>query len=108
MGMPEPLRADAALVLTELVTNAVRHAFARADGRINVGWRRAGGDVTIWVRDGGGRTGMPHPRVPGPTEPSGRGLAIVEALAEQWGVRTDDTGTTVWARLVSAPQTAAS
>ena len=40
---------------------------------------------------------------PEPSTPAGRGLLLVEALAEQWGQRRPNHGKTVWARLALPP-----
>ena len=41
----------------------------------------------------------PAPRTPATTEPGGRGLQIVEALADDWGVRREGAGKRVWAHV---------
>jgi anti-sigma regulatory factor (Ser/Thr protein kinase) len=94
---------DAALVVSELVGNALRHARPLADGTLRVAWVLDGHRLRVEVTDGGGAT-TPELR-PAPElrmAVSGRGLAIVDALAEAWGSHSDRSGTTVWA-LVPAP-----
>lgn len=60
-----------------------------------------GGALTVEVTDGGGPT-RPVPATPSVTARGGRGLNIISALAQEWGVRDDSSGeVTVWA-LVSA------
>src|SRR5690606_29369480 len=65
-------------------------------------WRvDTGGALTVEVTDGGGPT-RPVPSTPSVTARGGRGLNIISALAQEWGVRDDSSGeVTVWA-LVSA------
>jgi hypothetical protein len=53
------------------------------------------GDVVrVGVRDTGG--GTPPVGHPEPTAPSGRGLALVEALSSAWGTQVHPDGKTVW------------
>lgn len=66
------------ILVNELVTNALKHAFAgRAEGRIEVGLARSGDDVLVTVADDGvGLSG-------GGGEPEGFGLALVAMLVAQ-------------------------
>lgn len=91
---------DAALVLSELLSNAVRHARPLDSGRLRVAWGLDSDCVVIAVTDGGGAT-RPHPATPSMSSPGGRGLAIVTSLA-RWGVRRDGAESTVWASLAFA------
>ncbi len=104
-GLPAPLRADAALLASELVANAVRHARALPGGVLRVGWELTGQWLVIWVTDGGGWD-TPRLRPAGPRETRGRGLALVDAIALDWGVEPDGaTGATaVWAALLAGRQ----
>jgi anti-sigma regulatory factor (Ser/Thr protein kinase) len=99
VGIAPSVVADATLVLTELVTNAVRHAPPLDGVGMAVGWLRAGDQLRVWVSDGGSDTATPVPQAAGPTATSGRGLAIVEALAQRWGVDDEPDRRTVWAQL---------
>lgn len=75
------------LVVTELVINALKHAFPddRA-GRIVVDYRSRGADWTLSVGDDG--VGMPQ----APNEAkAGLGTSIVQALAAQLGAKVDVT-----------------
>ncbi|MBS2531171.1 ATP-binding protein [Catenulispora sp. NF23] len=90
--------ADTARLLTsELVTNAVRH------GRGPVGLRvsRRHPETVVEVRDHGKGEVRPSPGLTADTE-TGRGLAIVELLADRWGVVPGDAGKTVWFVLSNA------
>ncbi|MEV0913428.1 ATP-binding protein [Streptomyces sp. NPDC049967] len=95
---------DGELVLSELVTNAVR---VPAPGDRLVGVRiecRGRGEfLRLEVSDAG--EGRPEVRQPGELDKGGRGLLLVEALAHRWGVdeRRAGIGKTVWAELL-APQ----
>lgn len=95
-GMGGTFVDDAALVLSEILSNALRHARPLASGKIQVDWRLHGDAVEITVTDGGGPT-HPTPTLPSVSSLGGRGLGIVMALAADWGVREAPTGTTVWA-----------
>jgi serine/threonine-protein kinase RsbW len=80
------------LLTGELVSNAVVHGPEAAAVRIHV---RIDGDVVrVGVRDTGG--GTPTVGHPEPTAPSGRGLALVEALSSDWGIQSHPDGKTVW------------
>lgn len=79
------------LMVSELAANSVRHA----QSQFRVVLRRADGSVRIEVHDEG--AGAPKMRSPGPHEPSGRGLRIVDALSDSWGyVENEDGGKSVW------------
>jgi len=83
----------AELLMTELVTNALRHA----DGpTIRVRVYRQGRLLKIEVNDGCPRG--PKARPAGPLAEHGRGLALVEALSHSWGVSSDST--TTWCTLL--------
>lgn len=81
------------LLVSEVVTNSIRHA--GVGGRVSIDRRE--GAVRVSVTDGG--SGRPEPRQAEPTDLTGRGLAIVEALATRWGVTEQRTGKTVWFEL---------
>lgn len=93
--------ADATLVLSELMSNAIRHAGPLPGAQVRVAWTLTGGTLEMSVTDGGGRT-EPHPVRPSPSALGGRGLNIVEHMSRRWGVRHDELGTTVWAVLPAA------
>ncbi|WP_081861649.1 ATP-binding protein [Cellulomonas sp. HZM] len=80
------------LLTAELVSNAVVHGPTGEE--VRVGLRVTGPVVRVEVSDHGG--GTPRVRHPEPTAPSGRGLALVEALATDWGTMGVDGSTTVW------------
>ena len=94
--LPEPVREEVALVASELLGNAVRHARALDDGQLVIDWGVGEYGVEIAVTDGGGST-RPVATDPAPTEISGRGLSIVATLAARWGVEQHGSLTTVWA-----------
>jgi len=96
-GVPETVIESARLLVSELVTNAVRHA------------NLAAGDVILLVIDMGDRTlrvevhdpgggFVPTAPAPDPARPSGWGLYLVGQLADRWGVDSDER-TLVWFEL---------
>ncbi|MFR9673157.1 ATP-binding protein [Streptomyces sp. TR06-5] len=89
-GTPEGLVDDAVLVLSELLSNASRHARPLSVGTrgsfVHAAWTCTDeGEVTIAVTDGGGST-QPCTANPSVTARGGRGLAIITSLTEEWGV----------------------
>jgi len=97
-GICDHAVGDAALVVSELVSNAILHAYPLPGERLKVTWAVDDGWVEVAVSDGGSAT-MPQAGHPTPASVSGRGLAIVAHICQTWGVRTDDVGLTVWAIL---------
>ncbi|HST49257.1 ATP-binding protein [Jatrophihabitans sp.] len=93
---------DAALIVSELVGNAVRHAAPLPSGQLAVRWVVDRDGYSVSVTDGGSSTPATGRRIAarsaGAQDPSGRGLRIVAALADTWGVAAEDGATTVWAR----------
>ncbi|MEU6412627.1 ATP-binding protein [Microbispora sp. NPDC046933] len=87
---------DVVLIMSELLSNALRHAHPLPSGQLKVAWFCSDTQVEVAVSDGGAGT---EPRAGRPTLSSlgGRGLGIVEYLAERWGVRHEEEATTVWA-----------
>jgi anti-sigma regulatory factor (Ser/Thr protein kinase) len=90
-----PLMETMRLLVTELVTNSVKHASAEAVSlRVLVG-RQA---VLVEVTDHG--PGFEHrPRRRNDARDSGWGLFLVERLAHRWGVGKDGPETRVWFEL---------
>jgi anti-sigma regulatory factor (Ser/Thr protein kinase) len=97
-GVTGPAVGDAALVVSELVSNSVLHAWPLPGEKLQVAWLVEPGSVEVAVRDGGGPT-QPRQHYPAGSSLGGRGLGIVDRLSEDWGIRRDDTGQTVWAVL---------
>jgi anti-sigma regulatory factor (Ser/Thr protein kinase) len=93
----------AALLVSELATNAVVHA--TSDFAVTVRYPTPTGRVRVEVVDG--VPGEPMPLRPPPTALHGRGLLLVSSLADEWGVEGSDSevGKTIWFEL--APATAA-
>jgi serine/threonine-protein kinase RsbW len=90
---------DARLLVSELVTNSVRHAGLAADGVVHVGAEVTGGVLRLEVDDAG-TAGTVAPRAP--DRDGGFGLHLVDALAHRWGV-TREGFTRVWVELDCRP-----
>jgi anti-sigma regulatory factor (Ser/Thr protein kinase) len=97
-GVPESQACDAALVLSELMSNAIRHARPLPGAQVQVAWTLNGRTLELAVSDGGGPT-RPQTAPPSLSSLGGRGLNIVDHLSSSWGVRSDEQGSTVWAVL---------
>ncbi|MFI5530604.1 PAS domain S-box protein [Kitasatospora sp. NPDC051853] len=89
------LADDARLLVSEVLTNAIKHA--RGPFALQV--RRAAAELTVEVSDRSPH--LPQPRLADPDDESGRGLLLVEALAASWGVRPTEEGKTTWFTLRS-------
>jgi anti-sigma regulatory factor (Ser/Thr protein kinase) len=91
-GQPD-LCPDAALLITELVTNAITHA----GGPIGVSAAWLDGTLRVEVHDF--ESAPPVVRHPSILEESGRGLCLVADIADRWGIRPESHGKTVWFEL---------
>ena len=89
-AIPDP----GALLVSELVGNAVRHTGCQMLG---VSVRLANGWVRVSVRDSS--RSLPVVIHTESSEESGRGLALIDTLADSWGVREVPFGKIVWADL---------
>jgi anti-sigma regulatory factor (Ser/Thr protein kinase) len=91
-------QADVALILSELVTNAISHPPADATATVGLYLAVAPGCVRAEICDsGGGFATGPRP-LPDASDPGGRGLLIVDHLATRWGAGVDDRHS-VWFEL---------
>jgi anti-sigma regulatory factor (Ser/Thr protein kinase) len=95
-----PTTQEAALLLvSEVVTNAILHsASGDPDGSLEVGYALDDHEVYVEVVDAGA-AGAPRRQAEYLEGVSGRGLALVEALASGWGVQDHQAGRIVWFRL---------
>jgi two-component sensor histidine kinase len=89
---------DVSLVISELFSNALRHAGPLPGAQVRVTWQIEASSVQVAVSDGGGPT---RPELGHPTQAAtgGRGLRIVEKLSRRWGASIGEDGTTVWAEV---------
>jgi anti-sigma regulatory factor (Ser/Thr protein kinase) len=94
----DPLMGDVLLLVSELVTNCVRHARLRAEDWIRVRVALRPGSVRLDVCDAGVGFTPARPRPRSPDEIGGRGLLLVDMIANRWGVETDGR-TRVWAEI---------
>jgi serine/threonine-protein kinase RsbW len=86
---------DAQLLVSEVVTNSIRHSGSDDPIGLRVWLRRSG--VKVEIADGG--FGFEAGKIGARADAEGgRGLMIVEAVADRWGVRRD-AGTRVWFEL---------
>lgn len=96
-GLSDQVIDDAGLLATELISNAVRHGTGTVNLRVEVD----DGVVEVRVHDEGAHVPLVGANED-PTSLGGRGLFIVECVADQWGSDPDDAGKTVWFRLRDA------
>jgi serine/threonine-protein kinase RsbW len=94
-ALPRPVRDDVRLLLTELVTNAVRHADAGPARLVRVELRQRRGAVRVAVCDEGPGF-APEATRSRPDETGGWGLVLVDRIADRWAVTRTATGTCVW------------
>ena len=93
-------REDLRLLVTELVTNAVRHADAPAEEQVVLEVAVSDDRVRVEVCDAGeGFDRAPHR--PRDDAASGWGLHLVERLSDEWGIARG-TGTCVWFEMTRA------
>jgi anti-sigma regulatory factor (Ser/Thr protein kinase) len=84
---------EAQLLVSELVTNAVRHGGPPVRVRVSCGGDDGAG-LQVAVSDGN-----PHPPVrrdAAPEAEGGRGVALVDILSDRWGVEHASSGKTIW------------
>jgi anti-sigma regulatory factor (Ser/Thr protein kinase) len=84
---------DALLVLSELLTNAVKYS----SDDVEVAVYAHHDHVEISVRDD--NPTLAHTRPAGPAATGGWGIAMIETISQTWGQHQHDNGKTVWARL---------
>ena len=93
-GIPDGVRYDLALVVSELVANAIRHAPTIDIGEVRLLIVTRDGHIHVEVRD----PGRGFDPSPDPVRDGGLGLVTVSRLAREWGIEGGD-GTTVWCDL---------
>ncbi|MFD9658441.1 ATP-binding protein [Streptomyces mirabilis] len=97
LRLPSECLDNAVLATDELFANAVRHGSPGPRDTITVTLEHLGHELRVTVADRS--SALPRPRDTGGAEESGRGLAIVAALTDDWGIAPADPGTTgkkVW------------
>ena len=110
LPLAEHARDRLALLVSELVTNSIRHAGLAAGDPIELQVTSDSGQLWVAVRDqgpgfdprnstNGSANGSANGSTNGSRESGGFGLAIVEALADDWGVDRAPSSCTVWCAL---------
>jgi signal transduction histidine kinase len=97
--LPDELRDDLLLLLTEVVTNAVRHSGAREGVPIDVHLHERTDSVRIEVTDPGAGFDRPDRVVPDLDTTGGLGLVLVDRMSRAWGTRRSAAGSHVWFEL---------
>jgi len=92
---------DAQLVLSELLSNAIRYAPPLPAGEVRAAWWIDRAGIHVEVTDGRGDTEPQRISDPHPESIGGRGLAIVDVLTTGWDVRTANSHRTVHAVIPS-------
>jgi len=96
--LPATIRADVLLLVSELVTNAVRHAGAGPDRPLQVQLQHGPRWVVVAVTDDGpGFTWCASPSAG--DESGGWGLFLVDQIADRWGVERTTSGNCVWFKI---------
>jgi anti-sigma regulatory factor (Ser/Thr protein kinase) len=100
-GVADTARDDAQLVLSELLSNAIRYAPPLPRGEVRAAWWIDKAGIHVEVTDGRGDTEPQRINDTHPESIGGRGLAIVDILTSTWDVRTAATHRTVHAIIPS-------
>jgi serine/threonine-protein kinase RsbW len=101
LGDDHPAVGDAELIVSELFANAIAHSHSGHPGgtiAVAVQAQPQPGDVRILVRDAGSAD-APTQKTAAPDSERGRGIAIVSAVATEWGSHVIDGGRLTWCRL---------
>jgi len=88
-AVPVRVLEDATLLVSELVTNAVRHAPQEGTPEVELRLERGPERVRVVVSDAGAGF-VAAPRLPTASESSGWGLYLVDRIADRWGVISKD------------------
>ncbi|MBH1935261.1 ATP-binding protein [Streptomyces sp. AV19] len=97
IGVDEPLEETLILLISELVTNAVVHTGCPAVLRMLF----PGGTVRVEVADFSARP--PRRRCADGSETGGRGLELVDGLADRWGWQHEGSGKSIWCEIDRRP-----
>jgi anti-sigma regulatory factor (Ser/Thr protein kinase) len=98
LAVLEPVRDDALLITTELVSNAIRHSGCSSADEVEVVAELTSEGVLIAVTDPGRSGSVPACRPADTVRGGGLGLRIVETLAQRWGAERRN-GLRVWAEI---------
>jgi anti-sigma regulatory factor (Ser/Thr protein kinase) len=98
--LPQSVMEDVSLLVTELVTNAVRHADDASSRPVGFAFRWRDGTIRVEVTDVGTDFGKPARTTRGDAS-GGWGLFLVDRIAARWGVSPAPAGTCVWFELAA-------
>ncbi|MFD6591229.1 ATP-binding protein [Streptomyces anulatus] len=88
---------DVLLCVTELATNALRHGVPPGRGfKVHIYLERIENALRVELHDSGDGEVCPADELPGAEDEGGRGLLLVAALADKWGVGERNPGKIVW------------
>ncbi|MEV1044742.1 ATP-binding protein [Streptomyces sp. NPDC049916] len=88
---------DVLLCVTELATNALRHGVPPGRGfKLHIYLERVEGIIRVEMHDSGGGVVRAADGPPEAEDEGGRGLLLVAAMADKWGVVDRDPGKVVW------------
>lgn len=94
-----PVRDEAVLLVSELSTNALVHTASGNGGKFEVTVCLGSRHVRVEVNDSGSASGTPVARPLDVLAGDGRGLGLVELVADRWGYEGDENGRTVFFEL---------
>jgi sigma-B regulation protein RsbU (phosphoserine phosphatase) len=95
LGGPPGASQEVQLLVSELATNAVVHAGTSMRLSVLAGPQR----VRVEVRDDDPTVPASPSAMPSPTATGGRGILLVDAIADHWGVNCSEKGKTIWFEL---------
>ncbi|MFI1934781.1 ATP-binding protein [Streptomyces sp. NPDC020330] len=88
---------DVLLCVTELATNALRHGVPPGRGfKVHIYLERIENALRVELHDSGDGEVCPADELPGAEDEGGRGLLLVAAVADKWGVGERNPGKIVW------------
>jgi anti-sigma regulatory factor (Ser/Thr protein kinase) len=103
LDVPVSVHDDLLLLITEVVTNAVRHSGARTGDPIEIELQERRDCVHVVVTDVGDGFDPPDELVPDHSTTGGLGLVLIDRLARAWGTRRTRRGAVVWFELAYDP-----